>query len=230
MKLIESYGIEEAPKAQGHVVVIDVIRAFTTAAFAFHQGAEKIVLVKTPEEAFELRKKFASWLLAGEEGGKQIQGFDFGNSPEAISKENLQGRTVVLRSSSGTQGVVSATSAQKIYLGSLVVASATMKALRKINPEVVTLLAMGSPKGPDKEEDLACRHYMSCLLQNKPVDKEEIIETVRKSPAGQQAYDPQITWKTPGDLERVLEVDRFNFAMAVEPENGLLIASKLSVN
>jgi 2-phosphosulfolactate phosphatase len=43
--------------ARGVVVVVDVLRAFTTAAYAFAGGAEEIFLVSTVEEAFSLRKR-----------------------------------------------------------------------------------------------------------------------------------------------------------------------------
>lgn len=38
------------------VVVIDVLRAFTTAAYAFDAGVGEMLLVSTVEEAFELKK------------------------------------------------------------------------------------------------------------------------------------------------------------------------------
>jgi len=41
--------------ANGLVVVVDVLRAFTTAATAFAREVEEIILVSTVEEAFELR-------------------------------------------------------------------------------------------------------------------------------------------------------------------------------
>src|SRR5205807_8053187 len=38
MKVVERYGIAAAPECEGTVVVIDVLRAFTTAAYAFAAG------------------------------------------------------------------------------------------------------------------------------------------------------------------------------------------------
>ena len=43
-----------ADNASGVVVVIDVVRAFTTAAFIFDAGAAEIILVSTVEEALAL--------------------------------------------------------------------------------------------------------------------------------------------------------------------------------
>ena len=49
--------IEGARRAKGTVVVIDVFRAFTTAAVAFARGVEKIILTAEPDEALALRKR-----------------------------------------------------------------------------------------------------------------------------------------------------------------------------
>ena len=48
--------LEGAARATGSVAVIDVFRAFTTAALALANGASKIVMVRTVREALELRQ------------------------------------------------------------------------------------------------------------------------------------------------------------------------------
>jgi 2-phosphosulfolactate phosphatase len=48
--------LEGATRATGSVAVIDVFRAFTTAAVALANGASKIVMVRTVGEAFKLRE------------------------------------------------------------------------------------------------------------------------------------------------------------------------------
>ena len=180
------------------------------------------------EEAFQLRDSHPGALIAGEQGGQKIAGFDFGNSPEEIEKQSLSGRTLILRSSSGTQGVVQARKADKIVAASLVVASSTIAWVRKQRPRLVTILAMGSPNGPDKEEDLACQEYLARHLRGEirtAEDEQRLCERVRRevqdSPAGRQALDPSIPWKTAGDLERVLRINCFAFAMPVSRRDGL---------
>lgn len=42
---------DRSHEVTGLAVVIDVIRAFTTAAYAFQSGAKKMILVSTIEEA-----------------------------------------------------------------------------------------------------------------------------------------------------------------------------------
>ncbi len=50
------FTLAEADQAQGDVVVIDVLRAFTTAAFAFERGASRILPVSTVDEALALQR------------------------------------------------------------------------------------------------------------------------------------------------------------------------------
>src|SRR5262245_25502813 len=99
MPITRLRGVEAAAAAHGAVVVIDVLRAFTTAAYAFAAGAREIVLVSTPEQAFALRGRWPRTLLVGESGGRPIPGFDHGNSPAAMQALDLHDATVVLRSS-----------------------------------------------------------------------------------------------------------------------------------
>src|SRR5262245_21091427 len=61
------------------VVATDVLRAFSTAAFAFAAGAREIVLTGTVEEALALRERFPGSLLMGEVDGLAVEGFDFSN-------------------------------------------------------------------------------------------------------------------------------------------------------
>ena len=62
-------------KPTGLVCVIDVIRAFTTTAYAFGGGAKEIIITGTSEEALQLKQKNPDYLLMGEHKGIRIDGF-----------------------------------------------------------------------------------------------------------------------------------------------------------
>ena len=94
---IEKIPLSACHHAEGLLVVIDVLRAFTTAAFAFSRGAQEIELVGTVEEAFLKKQKDPSLLLIGEVGGQPIPGFDFSNSPPEISLAVLSANPCVQR-------------------------------------------------------------------------------------------------------------------------------------
>jgi len=69
----------------------------------------------------------------GEEHGKRPPGFDYSNSPVVIANADVQGRVLVQRTSAGTQGVIAASDADRLFAASLVCASATADAINKID-------------------------------------------------------------------------------------------------
>ena len=55
----------DASESRGVTIVIDVFRAFTTAAIAFSRGASKITLVAEAEDALSLYESGYANLLMG---------------------------------------------------------------------------------------------------------------------------------------------------------------------
>ena len=80
----------ELEDVRGVVVVVDVLRAFTTAAYAFASGASAIWLVGTVEEALDLSREIPDALTMGEEHGRRPDGFDFSNSPVGVANADLE--------------------------------------------------------------------------------------------------------------------------------------------
>lgn len=115
----------EAEQAEGIVIVIDVIRAFTVAACAFAGDASSLWLVRTVEEALALRELDPGALLAGEIGGRLIPGFDLNNSPHLMSQADVRGRRIIQRTGAGTQGAVAARNTTHLLVCSLANARAT---------------------------------------------------------------------------------------------------------
>ena len=209
--------IDGARQATGHAVIVDVFRAFTTAAFCVAAGAREIVLVADHEEALVLKRGDPSLFLTGEIGGRPIPGFDIGNSPSAIEHLDLSGRRVVQRTSAGTQGVVAATAARGIVLGSFVIARATVDHLRRVADEV-TIVAMGHNAIADGDEDALCARYLErLLLGERPTPPSVFLE-------GDHSSEGWPDWFPRHDAELACEVDRFDFALPVAREGGLFVA------
>ncbi|MFN2521278.1 MAG: 2-phosphosulfolactate phosphatase, partial [Candidatus Limnocylindria bacterium] len=156
--------------------------------------------------------------LTGEVGGRPVDGFDVGNSPSAIRSLDLSGRRVIQRSSSGTQGVVAATQADEIVLGSFVTASATCRYLAA-RADLVTIVAMGDEGLRPAEEDEACAAYLEGLLLRRAVDRPPAL--LMRSGWEDRLWPD---WFPRSDAELACEVDRFDFALPVVREDGLLIA------
>src|SRR5438067_5962160 len=86
-------------------------------------------MVSTVEEALALRGAGIGDICMGEVNGKPPPDFDFGNSPFEISAVDLTGKTIIQRTSAGTQGIVAAgEKAKRLYAASLVTADATVRA------------------------------------------------------------------------------------------------------
>ena len=209
--------LDGARAATGHAVIVDVFRAFTTAAFCVAAGAREIVLVADHEQALALKRDDPSLFLTGEIGGRPIPGFDIGNSPSAIERLDLSGRRVVQRTSSGTQGVVAATAARGVVLGSFVIARATVDHLRGVATEV-TIVAMGHNANAQADEDAQCARYLEALLLGeRPASPTLFLE-------GDHSSEGWPDWFPRRDAELACQVDRFDFALPVMREHGLLVA------
>jgi 2-phosphosulfolactate phosphatase len=215
--------LETCSRTKSTVVVIDVIRAFSTAAYAFGAGAESIRLVSGVQEALELRAAMPGALVMGEVGGIKVEAFDFGNSPAEFLDLDLSGKTLIQRTSAGTQGMVRARQAKRLLAASLCCAGATARYLRRAAPAWVTFVITGAGAVGDGDEDLACAHYLEALLRGDQVEPEVFQQRVQKSPAGRSFSVPGLPEFLARDLELCLQVDRFDFAMCVERENGLLV-------
>jgi 2-phosphosulfolactate phosphatase len=212
--------IEGARTATGTAVIIDVFRAFTTAAFAIAAGAREVVLLADHELALAMKAADPSIFLTGEIGGRPISGFDAGNSPSVIQQLDLSGRRVVQRTSSGTQGVVAATNARRIVLGSLVIANATLRHVRAVGDDV-TFVAMGTNAIREADEDRACALYLEQLLRDGAAPPPVI--RLLGDESGWPAWFPR------EDAVLATQVDRFDFALPVTREDRLLIARPVFV-
>lgn len=217
---IEKIGLPECPHATGLVVAVDVIRAFTTAAFAFGRGIQEIITVGTVEEALALRKEDPSLLLMGEAGGKPIAGFDFGNSPVEIHKADLLGKRLVQRTSAGTQGIVGSKKADRILAASFVVAEATVRRILGLASSKVTFVITGTNTG---DEDLALADYLEQRLLGLKPDPAPYLKRVKNAPeASEILAQPWCPDTFADDIRAAMEIDRFPFAMEVERGNRLV--------
>ena len=221
--------VRDAEEAEGVVIIIDVFRAFTTAAIAFDHGVTQITLASEVEEALELHGKGVGDLVMGEVDGKRPDGFDMGNSPFEITPVELAGKSIVQSTRAGTVGVAAATRADSIYLGSFVVAQATVDAIRKEDPALVSIIAMGDQGRVRSDEDEHCALFLRNLLEGRNPDPAAIRSLILEGGATQKFFDESQPQFHPEDVDLALEVDRYPFAMKVSRENGALVARKIPV-
>jgi len=193
-----------------------VIRAFTTAAYAFGAGAEAIYLVASVEEALALIRTHPHVLAMGEEHGRRVAGFTFSNSPVEVSRADLAGRTLVQRTSAGTQSVVAATHATRLWCASLVCGSATARAIKNADIGVPTYIISGRfADRPDDsgDDDLACAEYIEAIRISRGIDEDGTIERIANSDEAHRTLQLGVGNVDPDDIGFGTRLDVFDFAM-----------------
>ena len=217
-----------AEEAQGTTIIIDVFRAFTTAAIAFDRGAKEIVLFADPNDALDLHRKGVGDYLMGEVSGKKPDGFHFGNSPHEISDVDMTGKTLIQSTRAGTVGVEAATISAEVFLGSFVVAQATVDAIMKESPSLVSIIAMGDQGVVRADEDEQCGIYLRNIMEERKPDFNAVKSLIMTGGATQKFFDPEQPQYHPEDVTLALQADRYSFAMKISREDGLLVARKQS--
>lgn len=212
--------VEGAKAARGLTVVIDVFRAFSLEAYLFAKGAERVIPVGDVELAYRLKRENPQYVLAGERHGKILDGFDMGNSPSQLLSIDVSGKTVVHTTSAGTQGIANATAADEILGCGLVNARATAEYIRKSGADEVSLVCMGLEAIAPTEEDTLCAVYIKNLLEGRPTNLKEEIESLKHT-SGAKFFDPAQREVFPhDDFAMCTDADCFDFVLKLEKNEG----------
>jgi 2-phosphosulfolactate phosphatase len=196
---------------------VDVLRAFTTAAYAFAAGAHRIWLVSSVEEALAAKAARPGMVAMGSDWGRRVPGFDLSNSPSEVARADLHGRDVVQRTSAGTRGVMNATAADRRWCASLVCASATAAA--------VTASGLGEPSyvitgwhGPEHagEDDLQTARFIERARRGQSLHVDRTIAAVHASHQAAVTRGLGPGNADPCDVDMATRVDAFDFAMEAE--------------
>ncbi|MBL7255742.1 2-phosphosulfolactate phosphatase [Paractinoplanes lichenicola] len=206
-------GMDAVVPAGRVVVVIDVIRAFTTAAVAFERGATEIACAASADAGRELRRKHPDRLLMGEVGGLKPADFDLGNSPAEMSAALVDGRRLIQTTSNGTRGLAKSPDAAALLAMSAVNVGATARWITANHPgRPWTLICTGRTR-----EDRACAEYLDGLLRGAAPGRDDLVAGVRAGAAEHArasarfpvAERVDLAW----DLPFCCDVDRCGFAM-----------------
>ena len=218
--------IAECDQVHGTAVVIDVLRAFSTAAWAFHLGVERIVLTDDLDEALRIKAAIPGALAMKD--SRPMMGFELSNSPVELQAANgITGGTIVQRTTHGTVGAWAARAAEQLYCASFLVASPTADAIRRSGASEVYYVVTGEEGVA--EEDLACAEYIAALIEDPAASAEPYLRRAHSSPTA-ALLASRIADGAPGvhplDIETCLRTDVFDFVMraSVEPfgDTGLL--------
>lgn len=158
------------------VIVIDILRATSVIITAISNGAKSVIPVTNVEEALKIRNKMENVVLGGERKAKKIDGFDLSNSPLEYSKENIQDKNVILTTTNGTKAITRSSSADKVYIGSLLNAKAVARKVYEENKDIVIVLA-GTNDKFSIDDFLAAGAIISDILEIKEYNLTDIAKT-----------------------------------------------------
>lgn len=201
--------------------MIDVIRAFTFAHYAFLGGARRILLAESEEAAFALKERYSGYMLAGERNGLYIPGFDLDNSPHHARQADLKGRTLVQKTTNGVRAALHAAGAERLYVTGFVNARVTAEHVRsevqfeREGGGTIQLVA----SHPTGDDDLACAEYIRDLLSGdwKPSDSALTRGRIRSCEAARKFYDAARPEFLKEDMELCLKERSDGFVMEVKP-------------
>lgn len=207
-----------AAAAQGVAIVIDVFRACSLQAHALAAGAEAIVPVEDIGEARALKAKYPDALLAGERYARRLPGFDCGNSPAEVLAANPKNRLIIHTTHAGTQGLMAASRVvSHVFTGAFANISATIAAVRALDPEEVTVVAMGHEAKERCIEDDLCREWIIAALEGRSPPVSDVAEALRHAPAAAKFFDPAADWAPEADFELCTAIDAVPFALTLTP-------------
>jgi len=160
--------VPKEPRPTGAALVVDVIRATTTAVAFFEAGAGEVWFAPGHPEALALKAR--GFLVAGETRGLRPEGFDLGNSPREALALDLSGRRVVMSTTNGTRAArLAARATPRVALGSLWNRRAAARWLEPRLGEGVTLLAAGK-EGRFGLDDAYVLGAVASLLPDRDLD------------------------------------------------------------
>jgi 2-phosphosulfolactate phosphatase len=158
-------------------VVVDVLRATSTATQALSAGYERVLCAETIERALALRGP--GRVLAGERRGLKPLGFDQGNSPaEALER---RGEELVLATTNGSPTIVKAASrAPRVLLACLLNLDAVVQVLLAAGAANIQIACSGTDAAVALE-DVYVAGRLSAALPGGRTDAALVAEAVARA-------------------------------------------------
>lgn len=167
-------------RAADVAVVIDVLRATTTATQALASGYQRVLCVDSLERA--LRMRATGRVLAGEQHGKRPPGFDRGNSPAEVARDCAE--ELVLATTNGAPTIVAASrECRLVILACLLNLEAVRRQLAGADVQIVC----AGTYGAIALEDVYVAGRLSAGLDGERTDAALAAEAVAR--AHPNAYD-----------------------------------------
>lgn len=220
-------------------IIVDVIRATTRMAVMFDQGAARVLVAGSIEQALEAAQKIPGRLLCGERNVQRIPGFDYGNSPVQYSQLDLSGRELIMTTTNGTRAFYACPEQASRLAGSFYNAGAVTAyalALAKTRACDIHIVCSGESDyfGLD---DAVCAGFLALELQRQQADM-QLWDSAIAALALYEAFQPPRVLDFSSAARAVVEgglpddppfcmrasvSDSVPAVVGREPETGLLV-------
>lgn len=116
-------------------VIVDVLRASSTICAAFANGAKDLIPVEDMAAAGRILSNLDEDICVsgGERDGLKFDSFQLGNSPLEYTEEVVSGKTVVLKTTNGTNAIMASRSSETMVIGCFNNASASVNFVQDVD-------------------------------------------------------------------------------------------------
>ena len=166
-----TYGerINHAVIAASTVIVIDVLRCTSAIVAALGSGAQKIVPVLEPSEAISIAQAIGQGecVLGGERGCKKLPGFDLGNSPFEYDEATVNGKTVIISTTNGTNAICGMRDGARVILAAMSNRTAAARAAASGTGDIL-IVCSGTDGAVSADDYCAAGSVIDALIRFAP--------------------------------------------------------------
>lgn len=194
------------------LVVIDAFRAATTACHVLRRWPQRYLLVADSGVAARLASQWPDSLLIGKPEIGATFTYDVPNSPTRVGQVDIEGRTVIHRTSAGAVGILRGGAIDAVFLAGFINAKATSRAISGTSPRLVPMGHEGTT--PSLEDNLAAR-CIAAHLGGPTFTLEEHLAELRAGP-GRYFFGEDQAQYPASDFELCVAIDAFDFAIRAD--------------
>lgn len=211
-------------------MIIDVFRAFTTAAYILKKEPASYTVVVRQDVIVQLAARCINPLIVGKpEMGMGGELFQVPNSPTRVKRLEITGRDVFHRTEAGMQGVIYSTQAIQadvVLVAGFVNASATIQYIKQFQNPHVTFVPMGHRGTTPSLEDDLCAQCLSASIEGRMFDLKPYKPQLKEG-SGSYFFSGDQEQYPEKDFKRCLKKDRFSFAIRAEIKGDYAILTRI---
>lgn len=207
------------------LVVIDVFRAFTTAAYVLEQNPKEYFFTNKSYVVQTLKNHFNESVLIGKpEIGFSLE-YTIPNSPTRAAELSLKNKVIIHRTEAGGSGVVNAKNADIIIVLTFPTLKATVRYLKRLKDPKIIIHPMGhEAKKPSLEDDL-CKEALEKELKGEIFIIKLFEEILKKGP-GSYFFTKNQREYPEEDFKKCLGEKSFDFVIKAKLFDGYAILFK----